>query len=299
MDYIIAKNGDYGSVVETLQILLKKINLYDGKIDGGYGPITSNSVSVFQKSNNVPVTGKMDTKTYERLVYIKALFVDKPKISFDERFSDLPWKESKLLSEMNNYIGIVENSCYHFKNDKILIWESKFDIDADGSGPETKGDTFIGDTSLHDQSGKPLNSWRLPFAVLPLDRKGHIDASISETGLQLGDLGVAFYEDSVCPFIYGDRGPSSKIGEGSAYMAYNLGINYDPVRGGLQDIPPGVIFLSFIGSSNNKGKNTQYTIEEIWAKAYDMYKKYIPNERKISRNILPIIRELSYPDACE
>ena len=49
--------GSHGPMVEFLQNILQKINLYNGKIDGIFGDSTRNAVITFQKQNNLTPDG--------------------------------------------------------------------------------------------------------------------------------------------------------------------------------------------------------------------------------------------------
>jgi hypothetical protein len=80
-----------------------------------------------------------------------------------------------------------------------------------------------------------------------------------ELGLKLGDLGVAFWRRAGSGsvnrtfFIYGDKGPANKLGEGSVKMADELRIPSNSNTGGLDagevaDLRKGVIHIAFPGS---------------------------------------------------
>lgn len=105
--------------------------------------------------------------------------------------------------------GLVQNSFKVFEGVPgfeagVVFYESKFDVDQDGSGPKTPGDTSDVDTSLHDANDKALNADEFPFAVLPL--RGEEPKSAQDFGLHLADLGIAFWNDLMAAFVYGDLG---------------------------------------------------------------------------------------------
>lgn len=186
----------------------------------------------------------------------------------------MPWSKSLSLPAMDAYRGMMPGRCRLFQNltgpeNKAMnafYYECKLDIDNDGSGGNAAGDRFHqSDTSLHDPNGRALDASTIAFAVLPLDRSerpaklpglpdfGH------DLGLKLGDIGVAFWRRGTSgpvqsvSFIYGDKGPANKIGEGSVHMANALGINSDPNRGGIDPIEmkqlkKGIIHVAFPGS---------------------------------------------------
>lgn len=114
--------------------------------------------------------------------------------------------------------------------DEMLIFRSGMMIDADGSGPETPGDTFQPDTTLH-RDGKALNAWEEPFIVVP-----PIVCEKTE-GLVLGSLALVqnLSKDLMCFAVVGDIGPHRKIGEASPYCAKQLGIDPSPTKGGTRE----------------------------------------------------------------
>jgi len=63
----ILKNGDEGADVALLQQKLKGLSLYNGLIDGFFGPATGKAVEDFQKINNLKVDGVMGQATYNLL----------------------------------------------------------------------------------------------------------------------------------------------------------------------------------------------------------------------------------------
>ena len=59
--------GSRGPMVEFLQNILQKINLYNGKIDGIFGDLTRNAVITFQKQNNLTPDGIAGFRTWNTL----------------------------------------------------------------------------------------------------------------------------------------------------------------------------------------------------------------------------------------
>jgi hypothetical protein len=186
----------------------------------------------------------------------------------------MPWSKSVGLPGMDGYIGMMPNRCRFFRNLKgpdgstmnAVYYECKFDIDNNGSGGNAAHDPFHqGDTSLHDTNGTALDANSLNFAVLPIDgsesrvkRPGLTDFG-RDLGLHIGDLGCAMFRAGSAGdvraafFIYGDKGPANKIGEGSVHMANALGINSNPVSGGIdpntmKHLNKGIIHIAFPGS---------------------------------------------------
>lgn len=63
------KKGDKGSMVESLQSLLVYHGIFD--IDGSFGSITEAGVKSFQSKNGLSVTGKVDQKTWDKLLGVE------------------------------------------------------------------------------------------------------------------------------------------------------------------------------------------------------------------------------------
>ena len=63
----IVKYGDTGMKVRKIQALLDASG-FSIPIDGDFGFTTKNAIETFQKAKNIPVTSKVDAKTYEALL---------------------------------------------------------------------------------------------------------------------------------------------------------------------------------------------------------------------------------------
>lgn len=61
------KLGSVGPIVEYLQLLLQKLNLYNEQIDGIFGITTENAVLEFQKQHNITQDGIVGYKTWNAL----------------------------------------------------------------------------------------------------------------------------------------------------------------------------------------------------------------------------------------
>ncbi len=100
-------------------------------------------------------------------------------------------------------------------------------IDADGIGPQYKGDTRINDTSLH-LDGKPLNADEdLYIAVPPAIIKG-VRGVVLGCQCHLTNLKTKLATEAVVA----DIGPSARLGEVSVACAKALGIDPSPTKGG-------------------------------------------------------------------
>lgn len=64
----ILKPGSSGPLVSFLQLTLKNLNLYYGKIDGLFGKYTLSAVKAFQSNNNVSVDGIVGNNTWQILL---------------------------------------------------------------------------------------------------------------------------------------------------------------------------------------------------------------------------------------
>lgn len=120
---------------------------------------------------------------------------------------------------------------------------------------------FVSATALADRT-KPVNdparyvdASKIPFIVLP-------GGMARQIGARPGDFAVVFNRRNgqSSYAIFGDVGPSDRIGEGSVALAENLGIRSDARNGGVRR---GVLFLVFPGSGNGRPR----TIEEIDAES--------------------------------
>lgn len=116
---------------------------------------------------------------------------------------------------------------------------------------------YISMTALADRS-KPANdptryvdASKIPFIVLPGTMARGLVA-------RPGDFAVVFNRQNgkSSYAIFGDVGPSDRIGEGSIALAENLGIRSNARNGGARG---GVLYLVFPGSGNGRPR----TIEEI------------------------------------
>lgn len=84
-----------------------------------------------------------------------------------------------------------------------------------------------------------MDSERIPFFVLPGQHSNKA---------KLGDVGLVYNDKTGdnCYAIYGDVGPSAKIGEGSIRLAEALKLNADPKAGGTES--KHIVYVVFPGS---------------------------------------------------
>lgn len=55
------------SVLTKAQIRLYNLGYYKGTIDGVFGPATQRAIEIFQRANSLPITGRLDLQTLQRL----------------------------------------------------------------------------------------------------------------------------------------------------------------------------------------------------------------------------------------
>jgi hypothetical protein len=159
---------------------------------------------------------------------------------------------------------------------KTVFWSSKLAVDADGiNGTTLDPDDGQNDTSYHIH-GSALNAAIHPFAVLPLGAFG------TETGLSLGDVAVVVYKDYMTGCIFGDLGPSYRLGEGSIRLHELLmpaapdccHRNADGTCARIIDVSIGsdVMFFGFPGSAFGAGELSSDTLEAtVTARAAQLF----------------------------
>jgi hypothetical protein len=138
--------------------------------------------------------------------------------------------------------------------------------DADGEpfvqGPEDPfPGYYVSATALTDRTkavndpARYVDASRIPFIVLP-------GALARQVGARPGDFAVVLNQRNGqwSYAIFGDVGPSDRIGEGSVALAENLGIRSDARNGGARR---GILFIVFPGSGNGRPR----PIEEINSEA--------------------------------
>lgn len=124
------------------------------------------------------------------------------------------------------------------------IWfRGDLDVDCDGgTSAACRADPdYQSSTSAVTSTGQPLDASRLNFVVVPLDTDGF---SFSSRNVKSGTVVAVVYGGRLAYGIVGDLGPRGTIGEASAYMAEQLGINPSPTSGGVES---GVTYVLFPG----------------------------------------------------
>jgi len=200
-------------------------------------------------------------------------------------------------SDFDSYTGLYDGTLRSYPaagdGPAAVSYATKFTVDGDGSGGQQPGDDeYDPDTSMHYHDGhaastaNALNSLIYSFAVIPLPAAGFPD--FADLGIGLGDLGVAFFgRGSAAAFIYGDFGPSRKVGEGSVKMAKLLGMdwgaemNSTPASGGftageMTRYAPGVLHIAFPGSRDRDDDKTDLlTQEQVAEAAWNLFDRWV------------------------
>jgi hypothetical protein len=138
-----------------------------------------------------------------------------------------------------------------------LFFDSKLDLDTDGSFYAAQDPSGQKTTSAKDATGKSLDADLINYFVLPGGFAAH-------HGITIGDIGVVIYGIRMAYACFGDVGPHTKLGEGSISLHRELG--HETIRG--RDTPSGghlinagissgVITIVFPGSGNGKGRTNQ------------------------------------------
>ncbi|MES9523607.1 glycoside hydrolase family 75 protein [Streptomyces capoamus] len=127
-----------------------------------------------------------------------------------------------------------------------VFWTADLDVDCDGRPtPHCNSATdpvFAATTAFQQSDGRQLSAEDLPYIVVPApssrwDYRAH--------GVQGGSVAAVVHGDRVQYAVVGDTGPSDLIGEASYAAAAGLGIDPDPLVGG---VPSGVTYIVFRGS---------------------------------------------------
>ncbi|MFF2729637.1 glycoside hydrolase family 75 protein [Streptomyces sp. NPDC058008] len=130
--------------------------------------------------------------------------------------------------------------------DGAVFWKADMDIDCDGrvtSVCNTRTDpSFQPQTAFQASDGKPLNSAKVPYVVVP--GPGRL-WNYAASGIKGGGVAAVVHGGKVRYAVVGDTGPSGIIGEGSYALARSLGIDPDPRTGGTDS---GVTYILFKGS---------------------------------------------------
>jgi hypothetical protein len=252
------------SVVDRIGVLEHKVDAIDGKLDfalWGYGPAAAAEQAGREQVTEQAASASAGVlEPYRIPEYARAMLGSA---------AGVPWSAAQRISSMNRFTGddargmprgLVKHSFQIFRTrseiQAITYETNKFDVCADG-GKQRPGDTFQSGTSLSDEFGHAFNADEFPYLVLPMPKPNV--TCFQDYGLRLGDLGLVLWSPSPGVIkgkagMYCDHGPWWRVGEGSVAMASAIGVNPDPVRGGVQGLKPGhgVMHLMFPGSHERR-----------------------------------------------
>jgi hypothetical protein len=135
-----------------------------------------------------------------------------------------------------------------------LYFESKLDLDTDGSIYAAQDPTGQPATSAKDAEGHNLDADLINYFVLP-------GGFFVHHRIRIGDIGVVIRGIRKAYACFGDVGPAHSLGEGSIALHRDLGhetiVNRHTANGGHlvnSGIPSEVITIVFPGSGNGLGR---------------------------------------------
>jgi hypothetical protein len=153
-----------------------------------------------------------------------------------------------------------------------LYYQSKLDLDTDGSAYWKQDKSGQADTATHLADSTALDADSTNYFVLPTGfaPKHHI---------RKGDIGVVIFGLQLAFACYGDAGPSHHLGEGSIALHRALGHEtirgHDTASGGTlinSGISSGVITIVFPHSGNGFGR-TNRECAQIGQPLFDSLKR--------------------------
>jgi hypothetical protein len=97
-----------------------------------------------------------------------------------------------------------------------LYYDSKLDLDADGSAYAAHDPTGQARTSLRYANGTSVDADKVPYFVLP----SHF---YQQHGIRLGDVAAVIYKGRLAYAVFADVGPRHRIGEASIALHRALG----------------------------------------------------------------------------
>jgi len=289
-----------GEDVEYLQSLLSSFGYETGSIDGIYGKNTYNAVKDFQHNNELEIDGIVGPKTWECLFEIENETNNKFQTNsyqnsnnpFDfEQPPVVDRKESldpvMFAKNLMNYGADIPGETYNTNDGSkygsppkvpikefqgVIGWESFAQLDTDGSGkPDFYDPDHQPETNLQDRNGEFLNGNEIPYIVLP--------GSNNIRDVFVGDLGILVntINNNYIYVIYGDKGPSSKIGEASVAAHRRLGLT-DATRN-IGYNKKGLIYIIFPNSRENygygNGNNIPQTYDEVQRNGEEIWRMFL------------------------
>jgi hypothetical protein len=152
-----------------------------------------------------------------------------------------------------NFIGKLESG--------EIFFDSSLELDTDGwpDGEHAGDPDWQPDTSLRLPDHSSLDANTIPYFVLPLPPSWP-----AQFGIQLGDYAAVVFGQKLAFAIFGDRGPRTKIGEGSIALLRRLGEERIRPDGTVRNagMGPRVITIVFPGSGDLSDRVDQRMLVE-------------------------------------
>jgi hypothetical protein len=130
-----------------------------------------------------------------------------------------------------------------------VYWKSELAVDCDGKRTDTCNSQtdpqYQGTTLGKDSAGNSLDAAAVPYIEVP---KSSATFDYHAAGLSMGSVVAVIYKNQLRYAVVGQEQDTDTIGNASYATAMELGINSDPVNGGLQS--EDVTYIAFKGASN-------------------------------------------------
>jgi hypothetical protein len=236
--------GDSGPAVRTLQRVLnvwrRQVGLASIATDGQLGPRTVAALTQLQRSRSLAPTGALDDPTLAALRDAVAAPLGTIDPIRSPAHSDL--YRSRADKPRDIALHRLPPVTVGGATSRPIVFESGMAVDADGAGTAWRRDpSGQPHTAVHWSDGRSLDPTVTPFFVLPSGfRAAHPDVGP-------GDVAAVVRGGKVAYAIFGDVGPRADLGEGSIALAKALGIDTNPVHGGVGS---GVFYVVFPGSGS-------------------------------------------------
>jgi hypothetical protein len=142
-----------------------------------------------------------------------------------------------------------------------VYWKSELAVDCDGKRTDTcnrqTDPQYQGTTVGKDSAGNSLDAALVPYVEVP---KASATFDYQAAGLSMGSVVAVIYENQLSYGVVGQEQDPDTIGNASYAMAVQVGIDPNPITGGLQS--EDVTYIAFKGASN-----TVPALEEVSAAA--------------------------------
>lgn len=125
-------------------------------------------------------------------------------------------------------------------------WRADFDIDCDGSVDDPCLDDPDREptTAAVDMDGAPLSATIVPYVTIPMVSDWF---DYEAEGVQLGSVAAVLWRNKLVYAPVGNLGGDKVLGEGSLALAEKLGMDTDPIEGGIDR---GVTWIIFTGDGS-------------------------------------------------